>query len=238
MRTERLEAVAELSASLAHEIKNPLASIRSSIEQLARSPRADEDERFLAELVVRESDRLSGLLSEFIDFSRVRVTEHRKLDLESLIEGAVRIVEKHPDCMPGTRIEVASEKITIEGDEALLHGILLNLILNAAQASNDSVTINVEARKALASELPNPYQMGESVLLKVSDDGPGISEELKERIFEPFVSGRVGGSGLGLAIVQRAVLAHRGLVFVDSSTGEGTSFTVLLPCRRQMETEQ
>ncbi len=238
LRTERLEAVAELSASLAHEIKNPLASIRSSVEQLARSPRADEDERFLASLVVRESDRLSGLLSEFIDFSRVRVTDNRRLDLEAVVRGAVRIVEKHPDCPEGTRIEVVSEEASIEGDEDLLHGILLNLMLNAAQASAEDVTINVEARKAHASELPNAHQMGESVLVKVSDDGPGIPEDLRGKIFEPFVSGRVGGSGLGLAIVQRAVLAHGGLIFADSETGVGTSFTVLLPSRRQPEADQ
>ncbi len=238
LRTERLEAVAELSASLAHEIKNPLASIRSSVEQLAQSSRADEDERFLANLVVRESDRLSGLLSEFIDFSRVRVKEHRELDLESLVRAAVRIVEKHPDCPEGTSIEVVCETTSLEGDEALLHGVLLNLMLNAAQASEDGATITVEARKALASEVPNPYLMGDSVLIKVSDDGPGIAAELKGKIFEPFVSGRVGGSGLGLAIVQRAVLAHRGIVFVDSTPDVGTSFTVLLPSRRQTEAEQ
>jgi two-component system sensor histidine kinase PilS (NtrC family) len=238
LRTERLEAVAEMSASLAHEIKNPLASIRSSVEQLAKSPHADEDERFLANLVVRESDRLSGLLSEFIDFSRVRVKEHRELDLESLVRAAVRIVEKHPDCPEDTRIEVISDTASIEGDEALLHSVLLNLMLNAAQASIDGVTITVEARKALASELPNPYLMGDSVLIKVSDNGPGIPEELRDKIFEPFVSGRVGGSGLGLAIVQRAVQAHRGIVFVDSTPDEGSSFTVLLPCRRNTEADR
>ena len=238
LRTERLEAVAELSASLAHEIKNPLASIRSSVEQLARSSRADEDERFLANLVVRESDRLSGLLSEFIDFSRVRVTDNRRLDLESVVDGAVRIVEKHPDCPDGTRIEVISEPASIEGDEDLLHGIMLNLMLNAAQASKGSAKITVEARPALASELPNAFLMGESVMLKISDDGPGVSEKLRKKIFEPFVSGRVGGSGLGLAIVQRAVLAHHGVVFFDSEPNVGTSFTVLLPCRRQTEADQ
>lgn len=235
LRTERLEAVAELSASLAHEIKNPLASIRSSVEQLARSTRADEDERFLAGLVVRESDRLSGLLSEFLDFSRVRVTDCRQLDLEAVVRDAVGIVRKHPDCPAGTTIDVVTESAMIEGDEDLLHRILVNLVLNAAQASQGSARITIEAREALASELSNAYFMGESVLLRVSDDGPGIPVELRERIFEPFVSGRAGGSGLGLAIVQRAVLAHRGVVFVDSEPGVNTSFTLLLPSKRMTE---
>ncbi len=235
LRTERLEAVAELSASLAHEIKNPLASIRSSVEQLTRSPRTDEDERFLAGLVVRESDRLSGLLSEFLDFSRVRVTDCRQLDLQSVVEDAVGIAYRHPDCPQGTEIEVVAETSTVEGDEDLLHRILVNLMLNAAQASSGAAEITVEARQTLPAEFPDVYLLGESVLLRVTDNGPGIAEELRERIFEPFVSGRVGGSGLGLAIVQRAVQAHRGIVYVESEPKVKTTFTVLLPGRRQAE---
>src|SRR5690348_12310176 len=98
LRAERLEAVAELSSSLAHEIKNPLASIRSSVEQLSRSTRANADEKFLGGLIVRESDRLSRLLTEFLDFSRVRVTEYRTLDLKEVAAGAIRLVREHPDC--------------------------------------------------------------------------------------------------------------------------------------------
>jgi signal transduction histidine kinase len=90
--------VAELSSSLAHEIKNPLASIRSSVEQLSRSTRANPDERFLGTLIVRESDRLSRLLSEFLDFSRVRVTQCRPVDLQQVARAAVRLVREHPDC--------------------------------------------------------------------------------------------------------------------------------------------
>lgn len=235
LRTERLEAVAELSASLAHEIKNPLASIRSSVEQLLNSPRADEDERFLATLVVRESDRLSGLLTEFLDFSRVRVTDSRPLDLASVVQGAVDVVRKHPDCPSDVRIEISIESAILEGDEDLLHRIVVNLLLNAAQASDGGVLINIEAREATADEVPRVYQMGDAVLLRISDNGPGIPKELLERLFEPFVSGRVGGSGLGLAIVQRAVQAHRGVVFVDSQPNVGTSFTMLLPCRQHSE---
>src|SRR4029077_19030864 len=92
LRAERLEAVAELSSSLAHEIKNPLASIRSSVEQLARSSRANADEKFLAQLVLRESDRLSRLLTEFLDFSGVRVTVCRPVSLARVAAGAVEVV--------------------------------------------------------------------------------------------------------------------------------------------------
>jgi two-component system sensor histidine kinase PilS (NtrC family) len=227
LRTERLEAVAELSASLAHEIKNPLASIRSSVEQLA--PREDEDERFLTQLVVRESDRLSRLLTEFLDFSRVQVANLRSIELGKVAEKAVDVVRKHPDCPADAAIDVTVEKAALEGDEDLLHRVAVNLILNAVQATDAEVRVTVEARDARGSDLPPGVLLDHAVLFRVSDHGPGVPEELRERLFEPFVSGRVGGSGLGLAIVQRAVEAHRGVILVESSEGEGTVFSVLLP---------
>jgi len=235
LRTERLEAVAELSASLAHEIKNPLASIRSSVEQLASSARANDDEKSLARLVVRESDRLSELLSEFLDFSRVRVTDCRLLDLGGVVSAAVDVVSKHPACSEETAIKVETDSLSIEGDEDLIHRIVVNLVLNAVQACDGDGKIQVEVRETQAGELPKGFQMDNAVVLKVSDNGPGIPAELRERLFEPFVTGRVGGSGLGLAIVQRAVQAHRGAVFVDSEPGQGTAFTVFLPKKATSE---
>ncbi len=229
LRTERLEAVAELSASLAHEIKNPLASIRSSVEQLSRTARADDDERFLGQLIVRESDRLSRLLTQFLDFSRVRVTERRPVDLGRIATAAVDVVRKHPDCPEATDIEVAGEPASIEGDEDLLHRVVVNLVLNAVQASGNSAEVRVEVRDARAQELPPGVPLKRPVLLRVADNGPGIPADLMDRLFDPFVSGRAGGSGLGLAIVQRAVEAHRGVVLVESQPGEGTVFSVLLP---------
>jgi two-component system sensor histidine kinase PilS (NtrC family) len=235
LRAERLEAVAELSASLAHEIKNPLASIRSSVEQLASSTRANEDDRFLAQLVVRESDRLSGLLSEFLDFSRVRVTDCRTLDLAAVVEGAVNVVREHPDRSEDVEIELLADSVSIEGDEDLIHRIVVNLVLNAVQASQGSTHIRVEVNEARPGELPKGLLPESAAVLKVTDDGPGISRDLRDRLFEPFVSGRVGGSGLGLAIVQRAVQAHRGAVFVESDTNRGTTFTVFLPTKATSE---
>ncbi|MEE8191548.1 MAG: ATP-binding protein [Gemmatimonadales bacterium] len=227
LRTERLEAVAELSASLAHEIKNPLASIRSSVEQL--TPREDEDEQFLVQLVVRESDRLSRLLTEFLDFSRVQVANRESIHLDAVAAKAADVVRKHPDCPASAVIEVTAEKAVLEGDEDLLHRVAVNLILNAVQATEGEARVTVEVRDAEASDLPPGVPLEHAVLLRVSDNGPGIPQELRERLFEPFVSGRVGGSGLGLAIVQRAVEAHRGVILVESEQGEGTVFSVLLP---------
>jgi PAS domain S-box-containing protein len=229
LRAERLEAVAELSASLAHEIKNPLASIRSSIEQLSGSDRTDDDDRFLAQLVMRESDRLNRLLNEFLDFSRVRVTSRRPVDLGQVARAAVDVVRNHPDCSGGVEIELDLRTATIEGDEDLLHRVVVNLVLNAVQASRDGGRVRVEVRSAGTGDMPRGVRFDNAVLFRVSDDGPGVPEELKGRLFDPFVTGRTGGSGLGLAIVERAVQAHRGVVFLDSSPGDGTTVSVLLP---------
>jgi two-component system sensor histidine kinase PilS (NtrC family) len=235
LRTERLEAVAELSASLAHEIKNPLASIRSSVEQLTQLTRSGQDERSLASLVLKESDRLSRLLSEFLDFSRVQVTSSRAVDLADVVRDALEMVREHPACCEDAVLDVAGSSVSVEGDEDLLHRVVVNLVLNAVQASGNGARVTVETRLATLDEVPRGFVAGGVALLRVSDDGPGIPADLRDRLFEPFVTGRVGGSGLGLAIVQRAVLAHRGMVFVDSTPQAKTTFSVFLPVKRQPE---
>ena len=235
LRAERLEAVAELSSSLAHEIRNPLASIRSSVEQLARSARANPDEQFLAGLIVRESDRLSRLLSEFLDFSRVRATECRPLDLHEVAAAAIRLVREHPDCPQDTAIDLVGEVTVMEGDEDLLHRVVSNLVLNAVQASGPGARVVVRTGRPVPGELPGGTGMESPVMVEVHDNGPGVPEELRARLFEPFVSGRAGGTGLGLAIVQRAVEAHRGLVLLDSAAGRGTTFRIYFPAARRKE---
>ncbi|HEY7612279.1 MAG TPA: ATP-binding protein [Gemmatimonadales bacterium] len=234
-RAERLESVAALSASLAHEIRNPLASIRSSVEQLARSAHADEDERFLAALIVRESDRLSRLLSEFLDFARVRATQFLPVDVHAVVTAVVRLIRAHPECRPDAELAIEGGRTMMDGDEDLLHRVITNLVLNAVQAARGPIRITVSVASVSAAEIPHGTNLEHAVRLQVRDDGPGIPEEIRDRLFDPFVSGRAGGSGLGLAIVQRAVEAHRGLVLVDSEPGTGTTFTIFLPARMLAE---
>jgi len=232
LRTERLEAVAELSASLAHEIKNPLASIRSAVEQLGARSRATEDERVLATLIVRESDRLSRLLSEFLDFARVRVTRGERVNMGEVAQAAVRLADTHPDRKTGVTVTcvIPTETLLVEGDEDLLHRAIFNITLNAVQAAPDTDgRVTVELSRLSAEQIPTgvPFEVS-AVALRVSDNGPGIPIELRERVFDPFFTTKTGGTGLGLPIVHRAIEAHRGFVFMDSSP-RGTRFTVLLP---------
>ncbi len=233
LRTERLEAIAEIAASLAHEIKNPLASIRSAVEMLARAAREDPDEKTLASLVLRESDRLSRLLTEFLDFTRVRVTKSAPLDLAAVAEGGITLARRHPDCRPDAVITLAAGErpVLVEGDEDLLHRVVFNLVLNAVQVAPQGAHVTVEVAVADPASINANFPIEQPRMLRVQDRGPGVAPEILPRLFEPFVTGRPGGSGLGLAIVQRAVQAHRGFIFCDSVPGRGTAFTIYVPAR-------
>lgn len=231
LRAQRLEAVAELSASLAHEIRNPLASIQSAVEQMSKRPAATDDERTLGNLIVRESGRLSRLLTEFLDFARVRVTRVEPVDLRHIARGAVALAAAHPGKADGVHVDVQvpDEALPFEGDEDLLHRALFNLILNAMQAAPDGSAVRVSARAVAHDQLPSgvPFDGG-GFEITVADDGPGIDASVIDRLFEPFSTTKPGGTGLGLAVTHRAIEAHRGYVLVDSDA-RGTRFTVLLP---------
>ncbi len=233
-RAERLEAVAELSASLAHEIKNPLASIRSATELLAKVPGADEDTRTLTTLVQRESDRLSRLLSEFLDFARTGVTSVRRVDLVDIAHHAAALVSAHPDKPENVTIRelFPSTPLVVVGDDDLLHRAIFNLLLNAVQASPPGGEVRLEAAELAYHQLPaqaERFTRG-AMMVQITDQGTGIADSIKERLFEPFVTTKAGGTGLGLSIVHRAVEAHHGFILVGrDSKGAGTRFTVILP---------
>ena len=231
LRAQRLEAVAELSASLAHEIKNPLASIRSAVEQISRRQPETSDERTLGDLIVRESDRLARLLSEFLDFARVQAARRERLDLRALVRGAISLAGSHPARSDDVEIllDLPDDPLEVDGDEDLLHRAVFNLVLNALQASPNAGAVRVAVRRVPLLDLPTglPFRAA-AASIEVRDEGVGIAPEIQDRLFEPFATTKPGGSGLGLAVVHRAIEAHQGVILVDSDT-QGTRFTVLLP---------
>lgn len=232
LRAERLEAVAELGASMAHEIKNPLASIRSAVEQLGLSAQTSSDDRVLTSLVVRESDRLARLLTGFLDFARVDVPFTRRLDLLGVVRNAAELASSHPSRPEGTRVECDFPRTSMEisGDEDMIHRAFFNLVLNALQASPRDGVVRLEAATLLPQQLDWRAAAFESgaIAVRVIDSGSGISETARPKLFHPFFTTKPGGSGLGLAIVHRAVEAHHGVVVVDSDD-RGSRFTVLFP---------
>jgi two-component system sensor histidine kinase PilS (NtrC family) len=197
-------------------------------------PAASDDERTLGNLIVRESDRLSRLLSAFLDFARVRVTSREPVDVAAVVRGAAGLASQHPSRVEKTDsvrldVDVPSTPLFVLGDEDLLHRAVFNLTLNALQATRPDTRVRLVAGIATSEQIPRgvPFERG-AVVLQVIDEGHGIPQQVQDRMFEPFTTTKQGGSGLGLAIAHRAIEAHGGVVLVDTNE-RGTRFTVLLP---------
>jgi two-component system sensor histidine kinase PilS (NtrC family) len=235
IRASRLGVVAELSASLAHEIKNPLASIRSAVEQIGDPDSDEEDRGTLSRLVIREADRLSRLLGEFNDFARVNVAQRKPIDLAQVIREAVEVVAQRPEAHDRATFDVlvGDGLDDLWGDPDLVHRTLTNLMLNAVQVSDpeSQVTVRIVADALSPEAAPTGIGIWLPVRIRVIDDGPGIQPEDIGRIFDPFYTRRQGGSGMGLAIAHRAIQAHGGALLVTSTPGEGATFVVILPRR-------
>jgi signal transduction histidine kinase len=222
--------VAELSASLAHEIKNPLASIRSAVEQLGGARVSPKDRAVLERLVLTESDRLSRLLSEFLDFSGLKLSGQAEVDLNAVVRGCLVVLKQHPDVAPVELIARLDDgPIPVIGDADLLHRALFNLVLNGAQSAGPGGRVTVTLRDERAGPSPRGTTIEQPVRLIIGDSGAGISAEARSRIFDPFFTTKPRGSGLGLAVVHRAVEAHSGATFVDKGPDGGAQFTIFLP---------
>ena len=236
-RAERLESVAALSASLAHEIRNPLASIRSSVEQLARSKHADDDERFLAGLIVRESDRLSRLLSEFLDFARVRATQFVPLDLHAVVVAVVRLIRAHPECRPDAAITDRGRPHHAgrRRGPAAPGGRQPGAQRGAGRPGPDP-DHRERRRRCSGREIPHGTNLEHAVRLQVRDDGPGHPGG-DPRAPVRARSSRAGraAAGSGSPSCSARSQAHRGLVLVDSGPGAGTTFTIFLPAKMMAE---
>ena len=166
----------------------------------------------------------------------MRATQFVPLDLHAVVVAVVRLIRAHPECRPDAAIAIEGGRTMLDGDEDLLHRVVANLVLNAVQAARGPIRITVSvAAGARRPRFRTAPTWSTPCGSRSATTGPGIPEDIRERLFEPFVSGRPGGSGLGLAIVQRAVQAHRGLVLVDSGPGAGTTFTIFLPAKMMAE---
>jgi two-component system sensor histidine kinase PilS (NtrC family) len=229
-QAERLAVVGGLAAAVAHEIRNPLASISGSIELLGQMPQPDEDSRALMGIVTREIDRLNGLVTDLLDYSNPRPLKIAPIDVAELVRDTVRVfgqdrglggisVAAELGDDGAERPEDGGGEVHLHGDAAKLRQVLWNLMRNAAEAA-------AEGGGHVVVEL----ERGEhDVAVRVRDDGPGIPSEHRDRVFEPFFTTKSRGSGLGLATVLNLVTDHRGTIQLDSQVGRGTCFTVRLP---------
>lgn len=217
---DRLAAIGEMSASIAHEIRNPLAAISGSVEVLSRDLKLSNENGRLMELIVKESHRLSKILSDFLSYARIDRPRYDKVELCHIINDVIEILQ-HQDAYQsniGVGYESNQDIVYVVGDEDLIKQVLTNLAVNACEA--------FEGRPGnITFRVIDNAGSGE-VQLRVEDDGPGISAAHRERIFQPFFSTKKHGTGLGLAIVHRICTALRLSLQVESEPGRGTSFTL------------
>ena len=223
--SDRLAAVGQLAAGIAHEIRNPLASISGSVEVLKDDLKLDGDDLRLLELILRESSRLNTILTDFLNFARVSRSSSGKCDLAKVITEVELLTSTHRQFSNSISISHRFHKplIMIPGNEDQFKQILWNLILNAAQAIGTGTgQIQMETDEIISDN-------GSSMIkLSVADNGPGIPEGVREKIFEPFFSTKDGGTGLGLPIVARIVDCLGGKIEVESAH-EWTRLVVYLP---------
>jgi two-component system sensor histidine kinase PilS (NtrC family) len=222
-RAERLAAIGELAAGLAHEIRNPLASLYGSIQLLQGELLLDRNQQRLMRIILQESERLNGLITDFLLFAAPATNQKRQLKLLPVVEEVLDLFQKGPHFHPEIRLEVeVPPDITLFGNEKQMTQILWNLLLNAAQAMSKGC-IRIRAVEE------NDSRGKPVVSVFVQDTGQGISRENISKIFDPFFTSRQEGTGLGLAVVYRIVENHGGQIHVDSVEGEGTVFRIDLP---------
>jgi signal transduction histidine kinase len=222
-RSERLAALGQLSAGLAHELRNPLGTIKASAEMLSRNVPADNPLAVeMAGFISSEVDRTNSLVTRFLDFARPLQLRREPADVAAVIDRAIELVKREHGGVTIDR-KYASDLGMVPMDAELMEHVFYNLILNAVQASAPS-----EMSQAVTVRTRRTESHAE---IAVIDRGVGIKPEMMETIFNPFVTTKPTGVGLGLPIVAKIVDEHGGTLAVDSQLGQETTFRVCLPLR-------
>ena len=219
---ERMAAVGELAARMAHEIKNPLASISGSAQVLESAGTLDEKDQRLLRILIDESRRLSGILDGFLEYTRPQRAAFGPCNVSAMLRDCVDLLVRSEEHRDDHRLVLrVPENLTLRGEEHQLRQIIWNLSRNALQAMPDGGELEITA-----------VRRNGRVVLRWQDTGVGMTEEVRRQAFEPFVTTRPGGTGLGLAVVYAAVAEHGGTIAIDSTLGGGTVVTVELPAEK------
>ncbi len=223
----RLAAVGEMAAGIAHEIRNPLASMSGSIQILRDDLPLNEEQAQLMDIVLRESDRLNTTIKSFLEYARPHRFAIARFDLRRVVQDAGLLLRNSADVRESHTVDVAvpDEPIWCEADQGQITQIIWNLATNGLRAMPEGGALRLGASVD-----------GPEVVITVQDHGVGIAAEAVEGLFQPFHGTFAKGSGLGLAIVHRIVTDYQGAIEVDSTPGIGTTFSVRLPARAEVTT--
>jgi two-component system NtrC family sensor kinase len=230
VRTEKLSSLGKLSASIAHEINNPLAGIltfaKLMIRTIEHGPVGEVERRTLVKqlaLVQRETERCSAIVRNLLDFARERPLQLKNVDVNHVVEEVFSLVANQTAILG---VEVSKDLApvpAVEADFGQLRQAFINIVINGIEALGKGGHLRVSTR-------PLPEQDGLEIVFQ--DDGPGIPQELMQKIFDPFFTTKEKGTGLGLSVVYGIVERHKGHVSVESEPGKGTRFTIRLPAAR------
>lgn len=218
-RAEKMAAMGEMAAGLAHEIKNPLASLSGSIQLLKEDIRYDPGNAGLMQIILRETERLSDLVNNFLLFARPSAGKSEMVRLDRALDEIVSLFEKNHACRPRITINKSLQPdLWIEMDPAHLRQIMWNLLMNAAEAIEGVGRIDISAYS----------DRGRRTCIDIADNGSGMTRELMQTIFDPFFTTKSKGTGLGLSIVHSILESYDGQLDVESAVGEGTTFVLSL----------
>ena len=228
-RQDRLAAIGRMAASIAHEIRNPLAAMRGSIQMLRSEMKADSSQAELMEIILRESDRLNRIISDFLNYARPRSIVLTQVDVGELLRETFTLMRHSPEIGPLQILEddLPDRPLLAEVDAEQLRQVFWNLSRNALQAMPDGGKVQAQLKRNANGRLR----------INFVDTGRGMSPEQVERLFEPF-SSTTGGSGLGLSIVYQIIRDHGGTINVRSLEGQGTTITIELPVAREESRNQ
>jgi two-component system sensor histidine kinase PilS (NtrC family) len=226
-RADRLAAIGELSAGIAHEIRNPLASISGAAQILGSELKTSGEEERLLRLVVREADRLNRFVGDFLAFARSGPRRVSLVPVPKLLHDVKWLILSQPKFPRGIAIEVRIDQgdYYIEADEEEIKRVFLNIAQNAIEAMGTAGRLTIDVTGTHVEGV----ERSDLVSIVFRDTGPGIEKAEIRNVFKPFVTRKKGGTGLGLAIAQRIVAEHRGEIRCESTPGEGAAFMVYLP---------
>jgi two-component system sensor histidine kinase PilS (NtrC family) len=223
-RQERLVTVGSLAAGIAHEIRNPLASVSGSIQLLQKELKLYGDEKHLMDIVVRETDRLNTIITDFLEYARPKMGHEDNIALGPLLDETIVLLKNSRNFNHKIRIICnIDDHIKIKGDAQRLRQVFWNLLLNASQAMPNDGLIAITASPSIEGIDAKHCE------IIFADTGYGIAREFLEKIFDPFFTTKTQGTGLGLAIAYRIVNDHKGTISVESEEGKGTRFIIRLP---------